>query len=200
MQLSYAKKVCSWVLAFVAISVALFMTGCGGRDEELVGVWVWASDFRFETTFNADGSGSHTRTWGYGTRFDWTTPGNNITWNYSGHPNMRTPYRIDGNALYITMANGSVVLYYRADYRSEALVGRWVWEDNPEFVTTFNADGTGEHAISWGFGTSFEWTTPASMIRWEYPGQSSMGTPISFSGNALYIDMGGGVIYRYIRD
>ena len=40
--------------------------------------------------------------------------------------------------------------------RDDALVGTWVWEDDSSWVTTFNADGTGTHAISWGYGTSFQ--------------------------------------------
>ena len=84
--------------------------------------------------------------------------------------------------------------------RDDALVGTWVWEDNPDWVTTFNEDGTGTHAISWGYGTSFEWTTPGNNIRWNYPGHRNMDTPYNISGNALYITDASGATFRYIRD
>jgi len=88
--------------------------------------------------------------------------------------------------------------------RDEALVGTWVSEDDPTWVTTFNEDGTGTHTQSWGFGTSFEWSTPGNNIRWDYPGTENMDSPYSISGDALYItiEVGDGetITYRYIRD
>ena len=48
-----------------------------------------------------------------GLHFSWTTPGNNIRWNYSGHPNMDTAYRISGNTLYITTQEGVAFRYIR---------------------------------------------------------------------------------------
>lgn len=85
--------------------------------------------------------------------------------------------------------------------RDNELVGRWVWEDNPDYVTTFEADGTGTHAISWGFGTTFQWTTLRNNIRWNYPGYPNMYTPFRISGDALYITVySPRITYRYIRD
>ena len=86
----------------------------------------------------------------------------------------------------------------------KTLWGHWVWEDNPAFVTTFNADGTGTHAITWGFGTTFRWSTPGNNIRWNYPGWPNMDSPYRISGNVLYItlddEFGGDVTVRYIRN
>ena len=107
------KKFTIGLLAIAMITVMLLMMGCAGRDDELVGRWVFENDPAWVTTFNADGTGTHAISWGFGTTFQWTTPGNNIMWNYSGHPNMRTPYRISGNALYITMDDGTVFRYIR---------------------------------------------------------------------------------------
>ena len=84
--------------------------------------------------------------------------------------------------------------------RDEALVGRWVFELDPSWVTTFNADGSGTHAISWSYGTSFQWTTPGNNIRWNYPNHPRMDTPYRISGNALYITLGDGIVWRYVRD
>ena len=82
----------------------------------------------------------------------------------------------------------------------EALVGRWVFADDPSYVTTFNADGTGTHAISWGQGTSFRWSTPGNNIMWDFPGYANSRSPYSISGDVLYITVQDGVVYRYIRD
>ena len=80
------------------------------------------------------------------------------------------------------------------------IVGRWVSEDSSDWVTTFNADGTGTHAISWGFGTTFEWSIRGSNIRWNYSGHPNMNTPFRISGDALYITIDDGTTFRYIRD
>ena len=98
---------------FALLMVFALLPGCSSRDDALVGTWVFELDSSWVTTFNADGTGTHARDWGYGTSFQWTTPGNNIRWNYQGHRNMDTPYRISGNALYITMADGTVFRYLR---------------------------------------------------------------------------------------
>ena len=81
------------------------------------------------------------------------------------------------------------------------LVGRWVFEDDPNWVTTFNADGTGTHTISWGYGTTFRWSIwQNNTIRWNYTGYPMMVTPFRVSNNALYITVDDGTVYRYIRD
>ena len=82
------------------------------------------------------------------------------------------------------------------------IVGRWVFEGDPSWVTTFNADGTGTHAIDWGFGTSFEWSIRGGggILRWNYSGHPSMDTSISLSGDVLDITMADGTVFRYLRD
>jgi hypothetical protein len=82
----------------------------------------------------------------------------------------------------------------------EELVGRWVFEDDPVWITIFNTDGKGTHAISWGYGTTFEWTSTGGNIRWNYPGFPPMDTPYIITGNVLSIIMDDGTVYRYIRD
>ena len=192
------RKLVTGLLVMAAIAVVMLMTACGAnRDEALVGRWVWADNSASVTTFNEDGSGSHTISWGYGTTFTWTTPGNDIRWNYPGYRNMYTPYRISGNTLYMTLDDGTVFRYIRND---EALVGRWVWAEDPAFVTVFYEDGRGTHTISWGFGTTFTWTTPGDVIGWDYPGHWNMYTPYRISSNTLYMTMDDGTVFRYIRD
>jgi len=110
---SVAKKLVTCLVAAAAITVMLLMAGCSSRNEDLVGTWVFADDATWVTTFNADGTGTHAISWGYGTTFQWTTPGNNIRWNYSGHPNMDTPYRITNDVLYITLDGGITFRYLR---------------------------------------------------------------------------------------
>ena len=106
-------KFATGLLAIVAIVVMLSMVGCTSRNDELVGRWIFEDDPAWVTTFNADGTGTHAQSWGYGTSFQWTTPGNNIRWNYPDYPNMDTPYRISGDALYITIDGGITYRYIR---------------------------------------------------------------------------------------
>ena len=82
----------------------------------------------------------------------------------------------------------------------EELVGRWVYEDDSDWVTTFNEDGSGRHSISWGFGDTFEWSTRRDGLYWNYPGYEEMYTQYRISGNALYLTMEDGTVFRYIRD
>ena len=103
------------ILAAIAlIAGGLMLSGCTSRDSDLVGTWEWELDPSFTTTFNSDGSGTHSADWtGYGTRFDWSTPSNNIEWRYPNHPRMRTPYSISGDVLTYTFADGISVRYIR---------------------------------------------------------------------------------------
>ena len=113
------KKFSALLLAILMISALFLVTGCGGsRDENLVGRWVWEDAPDFVTTFNEDGTGSHAIDWGFGTTFEWTTPGNNIRWNYPNHPRMDTPYNIQGDVLTITLEDeggGAVTVRYIRD-------------------------------------------------------------------------------------
>ena len=107
------RKLVAGLLAVVMIAAVVFVVGCTSRDENLVGRWVFEESPDWVTTFNADGTGIHAQSWGYGTSFQWSTRGNNIRWNYSGHPNMDSPYRLSGNTLDITMDDGTVYRYIR---------------------------------------------------------------------------------------
>jgi len=107
-------KKCLVLFAAVAlIAGGLMLVGCSSRDSDLVGTWVFEDNATWVTTFNEDGTGTHAISWGYGTSFRWTTPGNDIMWNYSGHANMRSPYTINGDVLSITMDDGTVFRYIR---------------------------------------------------------------------------------------
>ena len=107
------KRLITGFLAIVLISTMFLMVGCGGRDDELVGRWAFEDDPAWITTFEEDGTGTHTISWGYGTEFRWRTPGNNIRWSYPGHPDMDSPYRISDDALYITLDDGTTFRYIR---------------------------------------------------------------------------------------
>ena len=82
-------------------------------DESLAGTWIFEDDSSWVTIFSEDGTGSHTQDWGFGTRFEWSTSGGNINWNYPGHEELYTSYSIDGDVLSITMGDGSVFRYIR---------------------------------------------------------------------------------------
>ena len=107
------RKLSVGLLALVMLLSMFMITGCGGRDDDLVGRWVYEGNPDWVTTFNDDGTGTHALDWGFGTSFRWTTSRNNINWNYSGHPRMYTSYEISGNDLYITMGDGTVFRYVR---------------------------------------------------------------------------------------
>ena len=106
------KPVISLFAVTIVVSM-LFLTGCDSIDENLVGRWTWDFDSQFVTTFNEDGTGSHTISWGYGYTFTWTTRGDNLLWDYPNHPGMQTPYRIQNDRLYLTMVDGTVFVYIR---------------------------------------------------------------------------------------
>jgi len=98
----------------IAMIVGLMiLTGCTQRDSELVGSWTSEDNSQWVSTFNADGSGSHTISWGFGTTFTWSTSRNNIYWNYPGHDRLYTVYSISGDVLTITMADGVIFRYIR---------------------------------------------------------------------------------------
>jgi len=102
------------LLGAVAIFASLmFMTGCTRRDSGLVGSWTFEQDSQWVSTFNEDGSGSHTLSWGFGTTFTWSTSSNNIYWDYPGHARMYTVYSISGDVLTITMDDGTRFRYIR---------------------------------------------------------------------------------------
>jgi len=83
--------------------------------------------------------------------------------------------------------------------RDTDLVGQWQWDLDASFVTTFNEDGSGNHAVDWGFGTTFTWTTSGSNLTWNYPGHSRMQTPYSITDGVLLLTMDDGTVFRYIR-
>ena len=98
----------------------------------------------------------------------------------------------------ITLLAGAL-MFTGCSSRDEELVGTWVWELDSNFVTTFNDDGTGTHAITWGFGTTFDWSTSGRNIVWEYPGHDSLRTEYSISGDVLTITDADGTVFIYIR-
>ena len=107
------KKLVVLFLAVICMVAVLLAVGCANQDEDLVGRWVFEDDATWVTTFNEDGTGTHSQSWGFGTSFEWTTPGNNIRWSYPGHQDMETPYNVSNDALYITMEDGTVFRYVR---------------------------------------------------------------------------------------
>ena len=112
------KKMKWFLLALIAAAGLIVLTGCGGvgsTNSDLAGRWVSADAPGFVTTFNADGTGSHAISWGYGTTFNWGTRGSNINWDYPGHNIMATPFRLsnNNNHLHITTAEGFEFLYIR---------------------------------------------------------------------------------------
>ena len=98
----------------------------------------------------------------------------------------------------IAMSAGMLLLT-GCDSRDSDLVGTWQWDDNPAFVSVFNEDGTGSHALDWGFGTTFRWSTPGNRIVWNYPDHPNVYTNYSISGDVLNITMDDGTVLRYIR-
>jgi len=103
------KKYLMALAAAIAFCAVLMLSGCGSRDEDLMGTWVFETNPAWVTTFEENGNGRHAISWGYGTTFTWTTSRGRIIWNYSGHPRMQTEYTINGDVLSITL-EGSPVL------------------------------------------------------------------------------------------
>ena len=107
------KKYVVFFAAVLMLAGVMMLTGCGSQDENLVGTWVWNDNPASITTLNADGTGTHTTDWGYGLTFRWSTRGNDIHWNYPGHPNMRTGYTVSGDSKTWIMDGGLRVNFTR---------------------------------------------------------------------------------------
>ena len=112
------KKILTVVaVVVVLVGMLFFMAACGDQhDEALIGTWAWEADetSSITTTFNADGTGTHSTNWsGYGTTFNWRTRGRNIVWSYPGFGDVETPYTISGDVWTFTMADGTQFRYIR---------------------------------------------------------------------------------------
>jgi len=81
----------------------------------------------------------------------------------------------------------------------ENLVGTWIWEENNAFVSTFNEDGTGSHAVNWGFGLTFDWIASGYYLFWDYYRIPRMYTRYEIINHALYITIENGRVLRYFR-
>jgi len=105
------------MMALLMLTGVLFLTACGAsHDEALIGTWRWEGDptGAFTTTFNSDGSGSHSQDWaGYGLTFNWRTSGRNIIWSYPGFGDVTTRYTVSDGVWSFTMADGTVFRYVR---------------------------------------------------------------------------------------
>ena len=100
----------------------------------------------------------------------------------------------------VTVVVVVIILIARgASIRDRDLVGRWVFEGNPNFVTTFNADGTGTHAISWGYGESFQWRVSRDSIIFRHEEQD-IRFNFRIDDGALYITDLYHQTFRYLRD
>jgi len=103
--------------ALIMLTGVLLLTACGdSHDEALVGTWRWEADpsGAITTTFNSDGTGSHSMDWsGYGTTFNWRTSGRNIIWSYPGFGDVTTRYTVSDEVWTFTMADGTVFRYLR---------------------------------------------------------------------------------------
>ena len=109
--------------------------------------------------------------------------------------------------------------------RDKRLVGSWKSTENPDYVATFNADGTGTLKPDWGFGLTitwstseggditgykgmfspyrifglrFTWSTSGGNIIWNHSGQPRMYSPYRVKGNNWFVD-GGSDEFHYIR-
>lgn len=102
------KRIFVAALVAVMLAGALTLTGCGGgQDAALVGTWGWDVDASFEYVFNADGTGTRGVTGIFVEEFNWSTSGNELRVNLTGHVpagyvrNERWTYTIAGNTLTI---------------------------------------------------------------------------------------------------
>jgi len=100
----------------------------------------------------------------------------------------------------VALIAGGLLMLSGCSSSDSDLVGVWEWEGDSSFVTTFNSDGSGSHAIDWtGYGTRFNWSTSRNNIYWEYPGFPRVYTPYNISGDVLTFSLDDGSSFRYIR-
>jgi len=103
------------IFVLITIVAGMFLlTGCDSQDPDVVGTWRWEHDASLTTTFNEDGSGTHSEDFfEMGTTFRWATSGTRINWNYPGHPRVYTPYTVENDVLQYTLVDGSVLRFFR---------------------------------------------------------------------------------------
>ncbi|MCL2364562.1 MAG: DUF5640 domain-containing protein [Defluviitaleaceae bacterium] len=103
-------------------------------------------------------------------------------------------------ALAATIAFCAVLLLSGCASRDEDLVGTWIWQDNPAYITTFEANGNGTNAITWGHGTEFTWTTRGNNIYKRFYGsRDRYYFEYSVNGDILNFYDEGVLVFRYVR-
>jgi len=109
------RKFLVLIAAVMLIGGALLLTGCGGRDSDLVGTWSFNDVPEITVTFNEDGSGRWSHDMGFGTRFTWRTSGSNLDWTYDGSSDrMRTTYTVS-DTTFTWSDSGITFRYTRVD-------------------------------------------------------------------------------------
>jgi len=100
----------------------------------------------------------------------------------------------------VALIAGGLLLMSGCTSRDSELVGVWEWDFDSNFVTTFNEDGTGTHALDWGLGrgTTFTWSTSGNYIVMNYPNQPRMRYGYRISGDVLTFSFTDGDL-RYTR-
>ncbi|MCL1883752.1 MAG: hypothetical protein FWF81_08380 [Defluviitaleaceae bacterium] len=152
---------------FLALILIIFsLTACGEENYEyLIGTWYWDGDGAYIQTFNEDGTGERGFPENMET-FVWTTTGSRLNINRD-HPRgirgeireERWNFSVEDGVLTIDSRQNSDRVYsyvFAAEHEHpENLLGAWHWDDNSDFLYTFNPDGSGTR----GFPVSPEYIT-----------------------------------------
>ena len=193
------KKFASILLTAAIALIAL--TACAAEHyEALIGDWHWEGDAVVGYTFYEDGTGSRGRRGQQNETFTWSTRGArlDISRDAGRAGEIRDEewtFTIDGYALTLEsrQAYGRVHNYFNdaAAVKYEALLGRWSWEENANYVYYFDENGRGSRGVPTET-ESFTWHTigdTLNVILEEHEPGEIQGERWSFviSGNTLTI-------------
>jgi len=201
------KKV--MVTAVLAALMLIVLTGCGGQDltdHELVGTWNWDNNARWQYNFNADGTGTR----GLPDEiqsFNWSIPGEGrLRLSQRGYRTENWDYTIDGQRLTLDSRQVADLIYHYTNAGAppeinQDLVGKWTWDDNPEWEYILSPDGNGTRGFA-DNPESFTWLTPEDgHIRINLPGGMREDWSYTLDGARLILDSRqlANVVYNYTR-
>ena len=181
----------------------------GVVSDELVGKWYWGDNNFWSYTFNQDGTGHG----------GWSFEEYNFIWGVTDQvlrvaftdgspddfPRIATwTFSVAGNALNLTSPGGYDFTYFRDDRSWEVLpelVGTWLWDENPDWIYIFNANGTAIRGFS-GEREELTWSTYGNELRFFYDGNMMDSWYFTISDDLLRVVhvYDEEFIFYYIRD
>jgi len=144
-------------------------------ESAFIGTWSWVDIPTWRFVFNANGTGTWATTAYESLNIEWLLTGSALhvithyndsesleIWNFviTDNISLRLQSTTTGEVMYLVY--GAINLVPGEAY--PALVGTWTWDSNPNWVYTFNADGTGTRGFPHSLET-FTWEVYGDELR-----------------------------------